>query len=62
VCAGGLQRRPQGPGDRPQRRHAVPEDRSEGDRIVAGLPDGSAVEVAFDAAGRITVVRGTVAP
>ncbi|MGW0084174.1 DUF6882 domain-containing protein [Streptomyces sp. NPDC003393] len=36
--------------------------RTEGDRIVAGLPDGSAVEVAFDAAGRIAVVRGTVAP
>src|SRR5690606_27951364 len=27
VRPGGLQRRPQGPGDRPQRRHAVPEDR-----------------------------------
>ncbi|MGP3987663.1 DUF6882 domain-containing protein [Streptomyces sp. 3N207] len=41
--------------------HGVPR-RVEGDRIVADLPGGNAVEVDFDAAGRIAGVRGKVSP
>lgn len=41
--------------------HGVPQ-RVEADRIVADLPGGHAVEVAFDALGRIAGVKGTVLP
>ncbi|MFC7304285.1 DUF6882 domain-containing protein [Streptomyces monticola] len=41
--------------------HGVPH-RVEGDRIVADLPYGNTVEVAFDAAGRIANVSGTARP
>lgn len=41
--------------------HGVPQ-RAEDDRIVAGLPGGSAVEVRFDAVGRIGGVEVKVLP
>ncbi|MEU9034068.1 DUF6882 domain-containing protein [Streptomyces sp. NPDC048352] len=41
--------------------HGVPH-RTEGDRIVAGLPGGNAAEVGFDALGRIAGVEVKVLP
>ncbi|MEU3524767.1 DUF6882 domain-containing protein [Streptomyces sp. NPDC038707] len=41
--------------------HGVPH-RTDDDRIVAGLPGGSAVEVTFDAAGRIAGVEAGILP
>ncbi|MEV5430195.1 DUF6882 domain-containing protein [Streptomyces sp. NPDC052701] len=41
--------------------HGVPH-RTEGDRIVAELPGGGAVEVTFDAAGRIAGVEAGIRP